>query len=110
MAFTIIPTTNGPVVKSGANHYTLHDIAACIDIAESNETFVDEMGTHIATELMAAATEWTEAFVGGLQPSQNKVVYYMNSGAHFKMFVQQHDLYKRNMENPPPTSASVVVE
>ena len=107
MAFTIISTTNGPVVKSGSDHYTLHDIAACIDVAETNETFLDEMGTHIANELIAAAEEWTEAFVGGLNPSQNKVVYYMNSGAHFKLFVQQYELYKRNMENPPPVSASV---
>lgn len=110
MAFTIIATTNGPVVKSGANHYTLHDIAACIDIAEANDTFVDEMGTHIANELMAAAEEWTEGFVGGLNASQNKVVYYMNSGSHFRLFLQQYGMYKRNMENPPPASASVVVE
>ena len=40
MAFTIISTTNGPVVKSGSDHYTLHDIAACIDVAETNETFL----------------------------------------------------------------------
>ena len=101
MAFTIITTTNGPVVKSGANHHTLHDIAACIDIAESNETFIDDMGTHIATELMAAATEWTEAFVGGLQPSQNKVVYYMNAGGNFRIFVKTYDAYKWNLEHPP---------
>jgi hypothetical protein len=107
MAFTIISTINGPVVKSGTNHYTLHDVSACIDIAEANETFVDEMGTHIANELMAAAEEWTEAFISGVQPSQNKVVYYMNSGIHFKQFIQQYDMYKRNMENPPPVSASV---
>jgi hypothetical protein len=110
MAFTIISTTNGPVVKSGSSHYTLHDVAACIDIAEANETFMDEMGTHIANELMAAATEWTEAFVGGVPASQNKVVYYMNAGNHFRTFVQQYGMYKRNMENPPPPSASVVVE
>ena len=110
MAFTIISTTNGPVVKSGSNHYTLHDVAACIDIAEANATFVDEMGTHIANALMAAAEEWTEAFISGLQPSQNKVVYYMNAGSNFKQFVFQYDMYKRNLENPPPTSASVVVE
>ena len=110
MAFTIIATTNGPVVKSGSNHYTLHDVAACIDIAESNETFINEMGTHIANEMMAAAEEWTEAFIGGLQPPQNKIVGYINSGAIFKTFVQQYAMYKRNMENPLSPSASVVVE
>ena len=105
MAFTIISTTNGPVVKSGTDHYTLHDVSACIDIAEANETFVDEMGTHIANELMAATTEWIEAFVGGLQPSQNKVVYYMNAGGNFTVFVKNYAQYKRNIEFPLPASA-----
>lgn len=108
MSYTIIATTNGPVIKSGTKHYTLLDVPACIDIAEADEQFIDEMGTHIANELSSATNEWIEAFVGGLQPSQNKVVYYMNAGAYFKQFHTQYQQYIRNIENPPSSpSASV---
>ena len=108
MSYKIIATTNGPVVQKGEDHFTLLDVALCIDLAEEEEGFVDDMGTHIANELGAATNEWIESFIGGLLPSQNKVVYYMNAGMWFKQFHDQYRAYKYARDNAPDQVSSSV--
>lgn len=90
MAYEIIETTLGPLVKYNDTYASLQDFQTLFDVMEEDPTFVDVMKTHILTSLDNAVGDITEAFTLGIGTSPSKLYGYVNAISAHTAFTQQH--------------------
>jgi len=99
MAYEIIETTLGPLVKHNGTYASLQDFQILFDVMEEDPTFADAMKTHILASLANAVADITEAFTLGIGTSPAKLYGYVNSISAHTAFTQQHwPMYLRSIE------------
>jgi len=88
MAYEIIKTFNGPLIKYGETQYvTVQEPHLLIEIAETNFGFMPELKAHIIDNLRTSVDELCEAFEDGLSHMSPTLNAYMNAAFMFNNFM-----------------------
>ena len=96
MTYKIIKTSNGPLIQSGDNFYTISDHNDLFDITEQNPEFLQTLKAHILDGITEAVDNLKEGFKENMILPNSSVHSYINATHAYTMYVHQHWLpYER---------------
>jgi hypothetical protein len=96
MTYKIIKTSNGPLIQSGDNFYTISDHHDLFDITEQNPEFLQALKDHILEGITEAIESLKEGFKENMILPNSSVQSYINATHAYTMYVHQHWLpYER---------------
>lgn len=96
MTYKIIKTSNGPLIQSGDNFYTISDHHDLFDITEQNPEFLQTLKAHILDGITESIESLKEGFKENMILPNSSVHSYINATHAYTMYVQQHWLpYER---------------
>jgi len=102
MEYTLIATSNGPVINIPGGHVVIVDTQDMIALAEEGDDFLNQMEKHIATEAQAAMTAFLEGFSANMHMMPAKMYAYVNAAQQFLQFKNNNwAQYVHNRDNPP---------
>jgi len=103
MEYTIVTTSNGPVINTDAKHVVVTDAQDMITIAEENVDFLNQLENHIVTETQAAVAEVLEGFSSNINMTPTKIYAYTNAIQQFLQFKNQIFAQYIYIRDHPPT-------
>ena len=87
MAYELLKTLNGPLVKYGDVYATAQESHLLIEIAEADASFIPAFKAHIIENLRLSVDEVCEAFEDGLSHMSSPLNAYINASFMFNNFI-----------------------
>ena len=88
MAYEVVNTINGPLVKHNERYITLMEHHFLIEVAEEHPEMLKELRQHIVMGIRDGADEAMEALQSDLQVHPNKLFAYANAANQYLVFSQ----------------------
>jgi hypothetical protein len=90
MTYELIKTGAGPIIKDGDSYISLSDITSLLSIAETYETFLEDLKMHIAEVLTESVQEFSDGFIHEIAAPVNIIQSYLMATTQYLMFKNQH--------------------
>jgi len=87
MAYELIKTLTGPIIKYNNEYITPQEIHLLIELAESDESFIPAFKAHLIETLRTSANEICEALEDGISHTMSSFNPYLNASFIFNNFI-----------------------
>ena len=102
MEYTLITTTNGPVISVLGKHAVIMDTQDMLALAEEGDDFINRLEQHIVAEGESAMAEFMEGFAANTPLPPQKIYSYIAAVQQFLQFKNNNwGPYQRQRDSQP---------